>query len=177
MPHTWERQDQGAPEKSGAFCYADGDPPAARLTLWPHRSLTARGFVWFVGGTAVAVSLPLLAVLGSPVLWGLLPFMLLTIGGIWWALDRNTRDGALTEELTLWRDRMDLVRRDPRGVRQEWTADPYWVRVELHETGGPVEKYLTLKGGNREVEIGAFLSPDERVALRAELADALARLR
>ncbi len=177
MPHSWVRRSEGAPEKSGAFLFADGDPPQARLTLWPHRSLTAEGFVWFVGLTAVAICLPLLAVLGSPVLWGLLPFALVTLGGVWWAIRRNARDGTLTEDLMLWRDRIELVRREPDGRTLNWTADPYFVRVTLHAEGGPVEKYLTLKGGGREVEIGAFLSPDERVALHDELRAALADVR
>jgi uncharacterized membrane protein len=43
----------------------------------------------------------------------------------------------------------------------------------MHEAGGPVEHYLTLKGAGREVEIGAFLSEDERKALHGELADAI----
>ncbi|MCX7644125.1 MAG: DUF2244 domain-containing protein [Rhodobacteraceae bacterium] len=177
MPHAWVKEPEGAPERSGAFRFADGDPPAARLTLWPHRSLSPEGFVWFVGLTAGALALPLLSVLGSPVLWGLLPFVVLTLWGLWWAIRRNAQDGALTEELTLWRDRIQLVRREPRGRVRDWAADPYWVRVEMHESGGPVEKYLTLRGGGREVEIGAFLSPEERAVLRAELLDALARVR
>ena len=41
-----------------------------RLHAWPHRSLTQRGFVWFLGTTAALIALPLLAILGSPVLWG-----------------------------------------------------------------------------------------------------------
>ena len=51
------------------------------------------------------------------------------------------------------------------------------MRIILHSTGGPVPNYLTLQGGPREVELGAFLSQDERVALRAEVQAALARLR
>jgi len=43
----------------------------------------------------------------------------------------------------------------------------------MHEGGGPVAHYITLKGGGREVEIGAFLSEDERKTLHGELADAL----
>ena len=38
-------------------------------------------------------------------------------------------------------------------------------------------QYLTLKGGPREVELGAFLSEEERLALRRELTDRLASLR
>ena len=61
-----------------------------RLHLWPYRSLPRRGFVWFIGGTAALLLLPLIAVLGSPVLWGLLPFLLGAVGAIWWALNRSS---------------------------------------------------------------------------------------
>jgi uncharacterized membrane protein len=151
-------------------------PETRVLTLWPHRSLTARGFVWFVGMTAALFLLPLLGVVGSPVLWALLPFLVAAIAGIWWAIRRNGRDGNLTEVLTITRDNTTLIRTEPSGARKDWKANPYWVRVTLHTTGGPVENYLTLKGGDREIEIGAFLSPDERLALRGELHEALAAL-
>ena len=39
----------------------------------------------------------------------------------------------------------------------------------LDETGGRVRNSLTLKGEGREVELGAFLSEAERVALHREL--------
>ena len=47
----------------------------------------------------------------------------------------------------------------------------------LHPTAGPVPNYLTLQGGPREVELGAFLSEEERLALRDEVQAALVRLR
>jgi len=156
---------------------APTDTPVTLLTLWPHRSLTAQGFVWFVGLTAGLIALPLLGLLGSPVLWGLLPFLAAALAAIWWALRRNLRDGRLREELTLARGRIELVRTEPDGSRRSWSAAPHWVRVNLHESGGPVEQYLTLQGGGRKVEIGAFLSPEERVALRGELACRLAAMR
>lgn len=165
MPYEWQ-QTQPAP---GA--------PAARLHLWPFRSLPRRGFVWFIGATAALIALPMLTIIGSPVLWGLLPFAGITLAGVWWALNRSYRDAEIVEDLALWPDRMTLVRHGPRGRRQEWEANPHWVRVTLHRSGGPVPNYLTLQGGPREVELGAFLSEDERVALRDELYAALEKLR
>ena len=47
------------------------------------------------------------------------------------------------------------------------------MRLRLHEDGR-IEKYLTLQGNGREIELGAFLSPWERETLHAELGAALA---
>ena len=144
-----------------------------RLHLWPYRSLPRRGMVWFLGGTAVFIAVPLLGLIGSPVLWGLLPFLLATIAGIWWALERSFRDAEIVEDLTLTRDQITLTRHGPRGKRQDWQANPHWVRLTLHATGGPVPQYLTMKGEGREVELGAFLTEEERRRLCAEIADHL----
>lgn len=147
------------------------------LHLWPHRSLTQTGFVWFIGLTAALIVFPLFGLLGTPVLWALLPFLVIAIWAIWFALRKNGRDRDIVEHLRLSPDRVTLVRHGPKGQRQDWEANPYWLRVTLHETGGPVPNYLTLKGDGREVELGAFLSEDERVALKAELIGCLARLK
>ena len=145
------------------------ETPPLRLSVWPHRSLPKKGFVGFMGAPAALISLPLFSVLGSPILWGLLPFLALAIAGLWWGLQRSYRDGEILEELTLRPEQVELIRHNPRGPRQEWHANPYWVRIELHKTGGPVENYITLSGGGRDVEIGAFLSAEERLSLYDDL--------
>ena len=151
--------------------------PETHLHLWPHRSLPRTGFVWFIGGTVTLAALPILAVLGSPALWAILPFAALAIAGVWVALKRSYRDGQIIEDLTLTPTLVTLTRHGPRSRRQTWEANPHWVRVILHPTAGPVPNYLTLQGGPREVELGVFLSEAERIALRAEVRAALARLR
>ena len=148
-----------------------------RLHLWPYRSLPRQGFVWFIGGTAALIALPLVVLIGSPVLWGLLPFLVLAVAGIWCALMRSYRDGQIIEDVTLSPTQMRLTRHGPRNQRREWEANTHWVRVDLHAKGGPVPNYVTLKGGPREVEIGSFLSEEERVALAAALHEALGQAR
>lgn len=155
-------------------------PPSGdmqRLQLWPYRSLPRRGMVWFIGGTSALIAVPLLGVLGSPVLWGLLPFLLAAIAGIWWALERSFRDGEILEDLTLTTDRITLTRHGPRGKRQDWEANPYWITPHLHPKGGPVPQYLTLSGGPRAVELGAFLTEEERILIHADLNQRLQDLR
>jgi hypothetical protein len=70
-----------------------------------------------------------------------------------------------------------LTRPEPMHWQREWQADPHWVRLHLAPRGGPVEQYLTMTGGTRAVELGSFLTPEERLALHGELASILPRLR
>ncbi len=153
------------------------DAPLAELQLWPYRSLPPTGFVTFFAITAALIAVPLVAVIGSPVLWGVLPFVIATFAAMWWGLKRSWADRTVVEQLCLWSDRITLTRDGPRQDRKEWEANPHWVRVTLYPRGGPVENYLTLTGAGREVEIGAFLSEEERLTLRQELDTALATLR
>jgi uncharacterized membrane protein len=144
-----------------------------QLSLWPYRSLLRKDFVLFIGATATLVALPLITVLGKAVLWGLLPFFAMMLGGIWYALHVSYRRGEVLEELTCDETTARLTRHNPKGDTQEWEANRYWVTVHLHPKGGPVENYITLRGGDREVEIGAFLDVGERLALYDDLKRAL----
>lgn len=151
------------------------DPPLYRVTLWPHRSLTQRGQGTVLRIAAAGFLLPLGASAGTPVFWGLLPFCALALALLWFGFRRSNRDAGLTEELTLWRDEIRVERREPHGRILRWSAPPYWVRLRLYPDG-KVENYLTLRGGGREIELGAFLSPWERLELKDELERALAGL-
>ncbi|MBI6630549.1 DUF2244 domain-containing protein [Pontibaca salina] len=156
MPYNWMKTGEDAPAQQ-------------ELHLWPHQSLPPRGYAWFIGGTFALILLPVIGLLGTALLWGILPFVMIAIAGIWFALDRSRRNAQILEILTLSDTTAHLLRLNPRGVRQEWKCNRYWVRPEMHDSNGPVPYYVTLHGGGREVEIGAFLSEDERVALFDEL--------
>lgn len=148
----------------------------AELHLWPYRSLPRTGFVWVIAITAGLLSLPLLSILGSGVLWGVLPFAALVVWGLWYAIQTTYRSGAIHETLVLTPDALTVTRRDPGKTDRVWSTNPYWVRSMLRRDG-PVEEYLTLTDGQREIELGEFLTPEERVALHGELGKALARMR
>lgn len=154
MPYTWIEPQNAA---------------TAELHLWPHQSLRPHGYVRFIWVTGLMISIPTLAFLGSTLIWGLLPFAALALFGMKWALDRNRRDRQVLEVLTLDTQNARLQRINPGGAQQNWQCNRYWVNVEIHDQDGPVPHYVTLHGGGREVEIGAFLSEEERLALYDEL--------
>ena len=145
----------------------------SHLSAWPYRSLPKKGFIIVISLAFGLIALPLIAVLGTFVLWGLLPFTMLAVAALWWGLQRSYKDGELLEELVISQDRLSLIRTHPREATKEFHSNPYWTRANMHQTGGPVPYYVTLKCEGREVEIGAFLSEDERRQLYSDLSDVL----
>ena len=162
MPYTIE------PDTSAASC---------RVQASPHRSLPPKGFAIFILSTWTMMMIPGFALLGTAVLWGLLPFLVLAIWAMWYFLQRSYKDGTLTETLIVGPEETHLTRQNPRARDQSWQAPSYWVEVALRPTGGPVANYLTLRGAGRTVEFGAFLSPEERQELYSLLTDTYSKLR
>ena len=154
MPYQWTTSPNETPQ---------------RLRLWPHQSLPARGMAAFVLTTFTMIMIPVMTLLGSPVLWGLLPFALLAVWGMYYALQRNYHARLIEEVLTLGPEAAELVRTEPSGEVKSWACNRYWTTITKYENDGPMPHYVTLKGKGREVEIGAFLSEEERVALYDEL--------
>lgn len=175
MPYQWTPAHTAplpeVPPESGA--------PLLRLDIWPHRSLPSKGFSATIWLMFAAGMIPVVPFIGTVAFWVLLICMMTALAALWTALRRSDRDH-LREELMVWPDRVALTHWSAKGARFDWEANPYWVRLTLHPKG-KVEQYLTLKGGvdmeTREVELGAFLSPEERQDLRDDLALVLGRLK
>lgn len=163
MPHQWfPIPDQHSPTE-----------PFTVLSLHPYRSLPPKGFAVIIMMAFLLITAPLFGLLGTVLLWGLLPFMLITVGALWWGLRRSYRDGHITELLTLTGDTLILTHENPKGEVKDWECNIYWACAEIHLREGPVPHYVTLSGNGRTVEIGSFLSEDERKQLFTELQDFL----
>ena len=149
------------------------DPPVWSITLWPHRSLGAKGFrnvMWLAGA---GLMIPVLPLFFTPAGWALLPFAGGVLILLWLAFRANYRHARLEEHVNLWPDLIAVERYELNGEVKRWQANPYWMRSRLLEEGGPVANYLTLIGSEREIELGAFLSPEERVRLQADIEAAI----
>lgn len=143
------------------------------LRLWPYQSLPLKGMAAFVLATFTMICLPLIMMLGSVLMWGLLPFALAAVWGIYFALRKNHASRLIEETLSITEDEVYLNRRAHKKPMQEWRCNRYWTKVTRYKTEGPIPEYITLRGNGREAEIGAFLSEEERVTLYEELRRAL----
>jgi len=164
MPYSWST----LPEKASFNKKSDGPAPVV-LTIRTHNSLNANGFMQFIAFTAALMLIPVLAFLGQIFMWIIAGSLGTCLTAIWLALKASWKQGQLREELSIWSDCVLLERFNPNGSTQVWHANPYWTEIRLTPTNSYVLNYLTLRGNSREVEIGAFLSEDERPLLEKEL--------
>lgn len=152
------------------------DPPIWEITLRPYRSLGQKGFRNTMIIAGFGLLLPTLPYYFSAAGSAILPFTGAALLLLWLAFKANYRQAGLYEHLRLWHDLIALERHELTGEILRWQANPYWLKINFTQSGGPVESYLTLFGNGREVELGAFLSPKERAALKGELEVQINRL-
>lgn len=140
--------------------------------LQPHRSLSARGFLW------------VMAALGGPL--AVLGFLFLSIGAwpvfgfcglefvlVYVAFRVNYRDGRAVERLRLSDSALEVRRVDGRGrARGAWRLQPNWLRVTIDDPPGH-DSQLVLSSHGRDVVVGAFLTPEERLDLARALRRAI----
>ncbi|MAT88995.1 MAG: hypothetical protein CL532_10720 [Aestuariivita sp.] len=156
MPYHWKLNSQ------------DGQDTRI-LELWPHNSLPKQGFAGFILATFILFLLPLLALSGTLLFWGLLPFLMLAIWAVWTALQISYQRNNIHESLSFGQQILHFTRANPKNDTQSWTCEGYWSRVSIYTKEGPVPYYVTLNGNGREVEIGSFLSEEERKSVYEEL--------
>ena len=176
-PLPWDYAAGGVPPAarvSGPLWRERHDRPVYDVTIWPNQSLTRRGYRIALAAAAAGLALPLIGLLGTDVFWPLLAFLVVPFLALRFAFRRNARALRIEERLQIWRDEVRVERREPSGRVLRWQAEPMRIRLRLHEDG-KVRNYLTLSGGGREIELGAFLSPEERLALAGEIEAGLTR--
>ncbi len=145
------------------------------IVLYPNRSLSRKG-LWIVMG---------LLLLGSAILcgaflihgaWPVLGFFGLDLVLLYAGFRASYRSGRMRERIVLSEKDLHVIREDPKGRRQRFSFNPYWVRVRL-EHGHDEDCELSLQSHGRKLVIGAFLSPEERITLGEEIRRCLHGLR
>ena len=143
--------------------------------LYPHRSLSPVGFLVLmsaISGSSIALG----AVFWIAGAWPVIGFLGLDILLIYVAFRLSYRDARQYEILRLTRTKLIIERFICGRQVMQKQLEPYWlsVRVEEERTG---PDRLILRSHGRALEIGAFLSPQEKQDLAGTLTNALARIR
>lgn len=154
------------------------EPSAPALfdaVLYPHRSLSPRGFICLMASLAGAAMLIGLW-FASKGAWPVLPFFGGEILLIWLAFRVNSRDARTFETVHLTPQALTVEQVKPSGEHfAHRFAPPHWLRIELdpHPHGG---SELRLASHGRSLVIGRFLTTDERREFAEALRAALGRL-
>ena len=150
-----------------------GGPPLLDAVLYPHRSLSPRGFTILMS-IIVAVAFAAGLAFMSMGAWPVFGFFGLDVALIYFLFRANYRHGRLREEVRLTREALTVTRVHPGGEARSWTFEPAWLRVDMDDPPEH-ESQLVLSSHGRRLVIGSFLTPEERLdfahALRRALAD------
>ena len=156
-------------------------PAIFDLELRPNRSMAERHFWRMIAGVAVIFLLMGIRFLFLGA-WPILPFMMVDIGLLWWAMRASYRSGRASEHLRLDEGGLELVRVAAHGQVRRTRIEPHWARVELEELGADQNRlWLTAphSPGSTRVRhaIGSFLSPRERAEIARVIEAGLAAFR
>jgi uncharacterized membrane protein len=165
---------RSVPDASDPF--ARTDPPVWSVMLRPNRSLSPSGFRWLMGIMATGFAMPVLALARTAAMWVIAGVAAIVMALLWGLIKYNYFTGCLTEELRLWPDLVTVERREPWGRVQRWSANPYWVDITI-EDARTVDSYLTIRGSDRRIEVGVFITAEERRELALELRKQIRGLR
>ncbi len=140
--------------------------------LTPHRSLSPRGFVILMSAVcAISFAAGLAFYLAGA--WPVVGFLGLDVALIYIAFRINYRRASIQESLRLTRARLTVERVNHWGETKTWHFAPAWLQVAV--AGPRPGRGLVLRSHGRALEIGRFLTLEERQDLAGALRRALAR--
>jgi uncharacterized membrane protein len=146
------------------------EAPIFEALIVPHRSLTRKGVLIFLGALlvlTVAVALRFW-LLGA---WPVVAFSFVEIPLLVVLLAINQRRARASELIMLDATQLTVIRTDPAGRRKQELLPAAWLRVDLNATKGVPRIVLSSRG--RDCEVGAFLHEPDKVSLFGALKTAL----
>lgn len=168
-------ETEATPTSAEANFETWSEQPVFEALLYPRRSLDGRGYLILIVGTGIIIGLYGITFLAIGA-WPIFGFLGAEWLLFWFLFSRHYRGDRRAERLRLFPDRLLVEARDPRGRMTAYILQPYWLQVIL-DRADTFRNPLYLRSHGRQVEIGAFLSPQERRDFAAELIDVLRRQR
>lgn len=150
--------------------------PLFAALLTPHRSLGVTGIRRVVAIYAVLAAIPGLYFFFTGA-WPIIGFLGLDALALWWALSASLKSGKAFEEVTLWRDELEIRHVTARGRERRHAFNPFWVRLNVDRDFEDRVTRLVLRMRSEELEIGAFLNPDDKESFATVFGQALSKAR
>ncbi|MCB1517101.1 MAG: DUF2244 domain-containing protein [Hyphomicrobiaceae bacterium] len=146
--------------------------PLFSALLTPHRSLDARGIRYVAAVAAVLASIPgiFFYAVGA---WPVVGLMGLDVLALYWALSASLKSGRAFEEVTLWRDSLEVRHVTGWGREHQHQFNPFFVRLNVERDYEDRVTRMSLRLRDQELEIGAFLDPDDKASFAKVFSSAL----
>ena len=148
-----------------------------QMVLWPNRSFEIKNIKFLFSLLCIGFAVPILPFFGSSMGTLLLLFSAAALIVFATLFIQSYSGGNLKEIVRIDPKEISVTRIEANGNKISWKANSYWTRVKLYPEGQIVENYLTLVGGNREIELGSFLSPEERTLVRVKIENILRKIK
>jgi uncharacterized membrane protein len=149
--------------------------PLFSAALSPDRSPRVVGG-WVAYALAAVMATPL-AVLAPEVLLPALAAFGIGGAGMTALSVRQSRQRRLTQQVTLWTDQLEVAISNHKGERVLHRFDTKSVRLVLDRDANERAVRLRLRSGKDELELGAFLKPEDRSSFAKAFGTALRRAR
>lgn len=150
--------------------------PLYSADLRPHRSLGRRGIRNVIIFTAVMAAIPgiFFYSIGA---WPVIGLLGLDIIALTWALTASFRSGHMFERVTLWRDRLEVQHVTANGRERLHTFNPFWVKLDVARDFEDRVTRIALKSRKARLEVGTFLTPDDKKLFATSFSQALTKAR
>ena len=152
-----------------------------QITIWPHRSLSSKGF-----GILMGVLTGFLFLIGLGFFlagaWPVIGFLGLELLVVWGAFKLNYRAARHRETIHTTTEELMVESQTPAGKRAQKSFPIGWLRVSLSPSGSPViksrdQQKIILSSHGEQAEIGKYLHPAEKAELSSELSAMIHRAR
>ncbi len=164
----------GGPPEAAAFDGPAGPGPLfTRIELLPNCSLSVRGALFFFGTVALA-SLTFALFFVAQGFWPVLPWAGLELALLGWALWASMRRRHWTQTIEVTPDAVAVTTRGREGERRI-VFSRHWAGVTLRRAHGWHPSRLLVESHGTTLEVGSFLTEDERRALHRRLAELIGR--
>jgi uncharacterized membrane protein len=150
-------------------------PPLLDVVVYPHRSLGPTGFLVLMAALcACSFTVGLIFFLSGA--WPVVGFLGLDVLVVYAAFRLNYRAARAYETVRLTAAELEIIQVDVRGHGRRATFQPYWMAIDMDDPPRR-DSRLTLRSHGRRLEIGRFLTPQEKLDLARALRRALAEAR